>query len=111
MSRQPFTQRVIDCIRDIPSGMVATYGGIARLAGNARAARQVARILHTSSAREGLPWHRVVNREGRISLKPLHGYEAQKQRLEAEGVVFDAGDRIDLARFMWWPDSSPQEEI
>ncbi len=70
------------------------------MAGNGKAARQVSRILHSCSKKEGLPWHRVVNREGRISLKPYQGYELQKQLLEQEGVTFDKADRIDLKRFL-----------
>ncbi len=76
---------------------------IAALAGNQRAARQVARILHSCSEKEGLPWHRVVNREGRISLKPFQGYELQKQLLEQEGITFDKTERINLESFLWIP--------
>ncbi|MCF8109194.1 MAG: MGMT family protein, partial [Desulfohalobiaceae bacterium] len=53
----------------------------------------------------GLPWHRVVNREGRIALPPGRGGEEQKVFLEAEGVVFDTGERIDFQRFLWMPNS------
>lgn len=63
----PFTQDVVTIIRAIPAGRVATYGQIARLAGNPRAARQVVRILHSMSQAERLPWHRVVNAKGEIS--------------------------------------------
>ena len=63
-SHQTFTTRVIEAIRSIPAGRVATYGQIADMAGNRRAARQVARLLHACSHTQGLPWHRVVNREG-----------------------------------------------
>ena len=98
-----FTRKVIDLILAIPEGRVATYGGIATLAGNRRAARQVARILHSSSRTANLPWHRVINREGRISLDPLQGYTLQKRLLKAEGVEFGPDDRIDLDRFQWLP--------
>jgi len=97
----PFTLNVKDLIRQIPAGKVAPYGLIAALAGNPRAARQVAWVLHACSAAEHLPWHRVVNRNGKISLKPFLGYEIQKQRLLQEGVVFDAKDAIDLDRYLW----------
>lgn len=103
MEKQPFTLRVVEVVRAIPEGRVATYGGVARMAGSARAARQVVRILHTCSRREGLPWQRVVNREGRISLKPGYGYEEQKELLADEGVEFDLSDRIDFDRFLWNP--------
>ncbi len=71
------------------------------MAGNNRAARQVVRILHTYSKKEGLPWHRVVNREGRISLPKGQGYEEQKALLENEGVEFEFGGGIDLERYLW----------
>lgn len=99
--RQPFTERVITLIHNIPRGRVTTYGTIAAMAGNPQAARQVARILHACSATDNLPWHRVVNREGRISLPRWSGYEEQKQLLESEGVRFDAADRIMLNQFLW----------
>lgn len=104
MTHKSFTTRVIDAIRSIPSGKVATYGQIAVMAGNRRAARQVARVLHACSHTQGLPWHRVVNREGRIALRLAHGYEDQQRLLENEGIGFDGTGRIDLERFLWRPD-------
>ncbi|MHA1457965.1 MAG: MGMT family protein [Promethearchaeota archaeon] len=56
-----FTQEVIKIIKNIPKGKVLTYGMIAKLAGNPRAARQVSWILHSSSKKYDLPWHRVIN--------------------------------------------------
>ncbi len=104
MSKNPFTISTIECIRSIPKGKVATYGGIARMAGNPRAARQVSRVLHTFSRKEGLPWHRVINWEGRISLASFQGGDDQRQLLEGEGVVFDDHGRVDLKLFQWLPD-------
>ena len=98
-----FYQRVIAIIISIPEGKVATYGQIATYAGNPRAARQVSYILHSSSEKEGLPWHRVINSKGSISLKPGHGYELQKQMLKKEGITFKENDCIDLKRFLWTP--------
>ncbi len=98
-----FHLRVITIIKRIPRGRVATYGQIAAFAGDPRGARQVVRVLHTSSEKEKLPWHRVVNREGRISLLPLEGYELQKALLEKEGVEFDQMETIDLERYLWRP--------
>lgn len=108
-SLHPFTRRVLAWIRAIPPGRVATYGQVAALAGNPRAARQVARVLHACTAGWDLPWHRVVNREGRISLVRPGGGDEQWRRLRAEGVEFDATERIDLARFLWLPDGSGPE--
>ena len=90
-------------IRQIPAGKVATYGLIAAQAGNYQAARQVARILHSCSDREELPWHRVVNREGRIALGPFSGQELQRRLLEQEGVPFDLHGRIDFDTCLWTP--------
>lgn len=85
---QEFTQQVIDAIRAIPPGKVATYGSIALRAGNPKGARQVARILHSLSGKENLPWHRVVNSKRMISLPEGYGYEEQRMLLEAEGINF-----------------------
>ncbi|MHA2223620.1 MAG: MGMT family protein [Candidatus Hodarchaeales archaeon] len=96
-----FFQRVINIIKDVPVGKVATYGQIATYAGNPRASRQVAWILHSSSRKANLPWHRIINSKGRISLPRNRGYELQKELLENEGVVFGKNDTIDFKIFLW----------
>ncbi|MBN1410302.1 MAG: methylated-DNA--[protein]-cysteine S-methyltransferase [Spirochaetales bacterium] len=93
-----FTEKVIQVIQKIPKGKVLTYGAVARSAGNAKAARQVARILHSMSTKHNLPWHRVVNGRGQISLEGRGG-DLQKSLLESEGVVF-TGNGIDLKVFL-----------
>jgi len=98
-----FCQRVKDVIKKIPFGKVSTYGQIAACAGNPRAARQVAWILHSSTRKDRLPWHRVVNGKGQISLKPNYGYEIQKELLRKEGIKFDKGDTIDFNLSLWSP--------
>lgn len=98
-----FTYRVIEIIKNIPRGKVATYGQVATFAGSPRAARQVVRILHSCSSKERLPWQRVVNAKGRIALKPGYGYEKQKKLLEKEGVVFSLDGSIDLNKYQWTP--------
>jgi methylated-DNA-protein-cysteine methyltransferase-like protein len=100
---ESFTERVKEIIKQIPEGKVATYGQIASMAGNYRAARQVVRVLHSSSKKYNLPWHRVINGKGKISLPPGHGFEEQKFLLEKEGVLFDKNNRINLERFLWKP--------
>ncbi len=97
---QDFAQRVTALVRAIPPGKVATYGQIAALAGAPRHARMVGRILHRNSDPD-LPWHRVINHRGAISLPRTGAYELQRQLLLSEGIVFGPGDRIDLARFGW----------
>lgn len=98
-----FTQRVIIAIKYVPRGKVATYGLIALVAGNPRGARQVAWTLHSVTEKEKLPWHRLINSQGKISLPKGGGYETQKELLIEEGVTFDRQDRIDLDRFLWQP--------
>ncbi len=96
-----FHKRTVAVIKRIPSGKVATYGQVAAMAGSPRGARQVVRTLHSSSDKEGLPWHRVINSKGMISLPPGRGFELQQRLLEDEGVEFDRKGRVDLERFLW----------
>ena len=103
VTEKSFTDRVKDRIKRIPPGRVASYGQVAALAGSPRGARQVVWILHSSSDKDGLPWHRVINVKGQISLPHGYGYELQKSLLEAEGVVFDRTDTVDMNRFRWKP--------
>ncbi len=97
---QEFTQRVIEIITSIPRGKVLSYGKVALLAGNPKGARQVARILHSSSQKYDLPWHRVVNSQGRISLPEPHNKE-QRILLEKEGVVINKNGAIDKELYFW----------
>lgn len=99
----PFTREVKKAIRSIPRGRVATYGQIAALAGREHGARGVAWILHSSSEKAGLPWHRVIGAPGRISLPRGRGFAEQKRRLVAEGVAVGSGGRVDLQRCRWEP--------
>lgn len=93
------SERIAHTIAAVPSGRVATYGQVAALAGNPRAARQVVRILNAWSRSRGLPWHRIVNRHGTISLPDGEGGDLQRTLLESEGIEFDRHGRIDLERF------------
>jgi len=95
-----FSKQVIEIIKKIPAGRVATYGQIATLAGNNKAARQISRILHSSSEKYDLPWYRVINSQGKISLRSGDGFEMQKAMLESEGIKVMA-DRIDLVKYKW----------
>lgn len=98
-------ERVWAVVRRIPPGRVATYGQVAAEAGFAKRPRLAGQALKRTPAGMKLPWHRVVNAQGRIALPA--GSEAghlQRRRLEAEGLVFH-GDRIDLARYRWQPRS------
>ena len=98
---EPFTQKVIEIIKSIPKGKICTYGTIALMAGQPNGARQVTRILHSMSRKYDLPWYRIINAKGLISLPKSHGYEEQKALLQSEGVKFDDKDRIDLKKYLW----------
>ncbi len=103
ISGSDFTMRTKRIIMSIPKGKVCTYGLIATVAGSPRGARQVVRVLHTASKKERLPWHRVINSQGKIGLPRGFGYEEQRGRLEEEGVVFKLNGSVDLDRFLWVP--------
>lgn len=89
----------------IPAGCVATYGQVAALAGLPGRARLVGYALSALAGRASLPWHRVVNAQGRFSARS-GGSDAdleQRLRLEQEGVSFDGSGRIPLEQFLWRP--------
>ena len=91
-------QKVHHIVRQIPAGKVVTYGQIAFWLGWAHGARTVGWAMRVSPENGPVPWHRVVNAKGRISIADN---EEQKIRLEAEGVNFDMTGRIDLKRYQW----------
>lgn len=88
-------------VHSIPTGKVISYGDVAKRAGLPNGARLVGRILSNLPDGSTLPWHRVINSRGTISL-PLDSpsYCEQQSRLEAEGVIFRNG-RIDWRKFGW----------
>lgn len=86
----------------IPRGRVATYGQIAELAGIAGQPRRVGYALSALPDGSAVPWQRVVNAKGEISLRAHSGAEnLQRKLLRAEGVMFDRNGRISMARFQW----------
>ena len=101
-----FTQNVIHIIQSIPKGKVLTYGLIARLAGNPRAARQVSWILHSSSKKYHLPWHRVISSNGFLSMKSIEDKQYHQKLLELEDITFIDNFKIDLGLYLWKPKSS-----
>ena len=98
-------ERILSVVARVPRGRVATYGQVARLAGLGGQARLVGYTLNALAAGSRVPWHRIVNARGRISLRSDGGPEAivQRRRLEREGVRFDPTGSIDLAAFRWRP--------
>ncbi|WP_449554235.1 MGMT family protein [Lelliottia amnigena] len=95
-----FPQRVWQIVASIPQGFVTTYGDVARLAGSPRAARQVGGVLKRLPEGSTLPWYRVVNRHGEISLT---GPDLQRQRqaLLSEGVLVSGKGQIDMKKYRW----------
>lgn len=97
-------ERIYAVVRRIPRGRVATYGDVASLAGLPGHARQVGYALHALRTGQRVPWHRVVNAKGTISLRRRPGDElTQRILLEREGVRFDQRGRLDLRRVRWVP--------
>jgi methylated-DNA-protein-cysteine methyltransferase-like protein len=98
-SQEERFRRIWDVVEGIPEGCVLNYGEVARLAGLPGRARLVGRALARAPKKRALPWHRVVNAQGRISFA-ADSARGQRQRclLEAEGVIFD-GETVDLERF------------
>jgi len=94
-----WVKAVWQVVDGIPRGHVLTYGEVARLAGMSRAARRVSLAMRRAPRGMKLPWHRVINAQGKISFPAdSSGYQRQKELLEKEGVVFLKG-KIDLERF------------
>ncbi len=94
-----FTENVLKIIKSIPPGKVMTYGQIAAKAGNPWGARQVSRLLHTMSEKYDLPWHRVINSKGGISLTGIYRFK-QIDLLIGEGIIFDK-DTINLSKYLY----------
>jgi methylated-DNA-protein-cysteine methyltransferase related protein len=104
MARSSSYQRIYAIIRRIPKGKVATYGQIAMMAGMAGHARQVGYALHVLPEKSDVPWHRVINARGLISLRSSDMWGSiQKEILLEEGVSFDADDRVSLVECGWRP--------
>jgi len=93
------SETIIEIIREIPVGKVLTYGEIAFRAGSPKSARLVSNLLHSCSDKYSLPWHRVINSQGKISLTGIAG-EEQKQLLLAEGIEFIKG-KVDLTKYLY----------
>jgi methylated-DNA-protein-cysteine methyltransferase-like protein len=97
-----FFEKVYRLVSMIPAGKVASYGQIARMLGSPHGARTVGWALHSLPDGIDVPWHRVINSQGRISTSfPRHGANLQREFLEAEGVVFDEEDRINWEVYGW----------
>ena len=97
-----FKERVYALVAQIPSGRFMTYGQLAALCGEPRAAWEVGQIAHNGPS--DLPWQRVVNKQGGLAIGwPGGGQEAHKAVLAAEGVEVSDDYRVDIAQLQWWP--------
>jgi len=94
-------ERIYSVVCMIPPGKTATYGQIAGIAGRC-SARNVGYAMSSVPSGSDIPWHRVINSRGRISIRN-HGEPctAQRQMLESEGIVFTARGMVDLERYGW----------
>lgn len=106
-TRHPTTKThalILAVVRRIPRGRVSTYGQVAQVAGLGAQPRLVGYALAALPEGSSVPWHRVVNAQGRISARAEPGADRlQRARLEREGVRFDPGGRLDLERLRWRP--------
>lgn len=93
---------IYEVVKKIPEGKVATYGQVARLAGNPRWARVVGYALHVNPSFGKIPCHRVVNKEGRTAPAfAFGGSDVQRAMLEGEGVTFLPDGRVDMEKHQW----------
>jgi len=103
-----FRSRVEAIVAQIPRGRVMTYGQLAALCGNARAARIVGGIAHFGDP--NLPWQRVVNKNGGLAAGYPGGRRAHADHLEAEGVRLSSDLTVDIRELIWWPSGSEPKQ-
>ena len=93
-------EKVYAYLKTIPKGKVTTYCGIAECLGNKHYARTVGNILHENPDPSRYPCHRVVSNKGRVAEHyAFGGTEAQRKRLESEGIVFEKNGTVDLKKY------------
>ena len=112
MAGSGFFSHVWDIVKQIPKGKVVSYSQIAVLLGSPRAARTVGWALHAIPADMDIPWHRVLNSKGRISIDCReHDPTIQQELLEQEGVVFSADGYVDMNVYQWRPTAEELQTI
>lgn len=99
-----FFNTVYRVVKQIPKGKVMAYSQVAALCGNVRAARAVGWALRALPQKNDIPWHRVVNQHGFLTIKnQKFGPDEQKKRLEKEGVVIRRQDsmyHVDMSKYL-----------
>lgn len=107
MSDKSFYEQVYDVVRQIPRGKVTSYGRVAQMLGRPNAARAVGYALSAlkdepANKRSNVPWHRVINSQGRITISNReHNAEDQARLLRSEGVMVSDDLRVNLTRYLW----------
>lgn len=101
----PYQQAILQVVRLIPAGNVASYGQVAAYVGTPRAARQVGWAMSSMESTPDFPWWRVLNNAGKITIKGnMHATgQLQKELLEAEGVLVTDNYELDMESFRWRP--------
>ena len=95
--------RLFTMLASVPEGNVVTYGQLADLVGFPRRARWVGQMLKQLPEGSKLPWHRVINAQGKISLPADGGGSEQADRLRAEGVLVTPDGKVSLNQYRWRP--------
>jgi methylated-DNA-protein-cysteine methyltransferase-like protein len=107
MTERNFYEQVYEVVRRIPRGQVTSYGRIAAMLGAPNAARAVGYALRALKDKddlnfEAVPWHRVINSQGRISIvNREYGAQRQAELLRAEGIAVSDELRVDLETYLW----------
>jgi len=107
MSDKSFYEQVYDLVRQIPRGRVTSYGRVAQMLGRPNAARAVGYALSAlkdeqTTVAKDVPWHRVINSQGRITISNReHSAEDQALLLRAEGIMVGDDMRVDLDHYLW----------
>lgn len=98
----PFQSQVYRIVSRCPRGRVVSYGGVAALAGKPRASRAVGAAMRDLPADSKIPWWRVINSKGEISMRDIgHGPAIQRQLLQREGIRLSKAGRVDWEKFGW----------
>ena len=102
--RDDYRERVYDLVKSIPKGRLMTYGQIAMFLGDGYTPRTVGFVMRNANAEE-VPWHRVINSQGRCSTeRVLVPHNIQQQLLEEEGISFNQNGRCSVEQYRWEPD-------
>ena len=100
-------QNVYFVLKLIPQGKVSSYGAVASMAGYPGYARHVGKLLSNLPNDSTLPWFRVLNSQGKISLKGSD-LERQKHLLIQDGIEVSDTGRVSLKKYLWRPEETPQ---